>query len=114
MCVCVYLAEGGHERGDLAVVCRVHVGAGVHQQLHHVKMAAVGRQPEGRVPFLVAHVDLSAPGATEGEREREVRVRTSRAHSTHRARMLGERLEQQGAGEGRLGTHLLMRSSQNL
>lgn len=65
-----YLAESGHERRDLAVVCSVYVCACLHQQLHHVKMAAVGRQPQRGVALLVAHVNVS-PSAQRQQRNTE-------------------------------------------
>lgn len=36
----------------------------MHQQLDHVKMAAVCRQPERSVPFLVSYIDMGTPDKT--------------------------------------------------
>lgn len=59
--LCANLAESSHEWSDLAVVGRVHVGAGVHQELDHVEVSAVRRQPQRSVPFLVPDVDVGVP-----------------------------------------------------
>lgn len=63
-----YLAESGHERRYLAVVCGVHICACLHQQLHHIKMATIGRQPQGGVALLVTHINVS-PSAQKQQRK---------------------------------------------
>lgn len=65
VCGLAHLAEGSHEGRDLAVVGGVHIGSGLHQQLHHVKMAAVGSQPQRGIALLVTYVDVSSPKHNE-------------------------------------------------
>lgn len=60
----LHLSERSHEWCNLAVVCCVHVGAGVHQELDHVEMTAISRQPQRSVPFLVSYVNMGPPAKT--------------------------------------------------
>lgn len=95
----LHLAKSGHERSDLAVVCRVHVSAGVHQELDHIKMTAVCSQPERSVSFLVSYVDVGTPAQRdEGEKPK----------------VDADFLFGSAASTTAPSAHLLMSSSQNL
>lgn len=89
-----HLAKSSHERSDLAVVGRIHVRAGMHQKLDHIKMTAVCRQPERSVSFLVSYVDVGAPA----QRDEGVKPKAVVHHLFRSA----------------VNAHLLISSSQNL
>lgn len=72
----LHLAKSSHQWSDLAVVCRVHVSACVHQELDHIKMTAVCRQPERSVSFLVSYVDVGTPA----HREKRLKLRANSHH----------------------------------
>lgn len=58
------LAKSCHEWGYLAVVGCIHISTGMDQELDHVKMAAVCRQPQRSVPFLVSYINMGTPAKT--------------------------------------------------
>lgn len=94
-----HLAKSSHERSDLAVVRRVHVSTGVHQELDHVEMTAVCSQPERSVSFLVSHIDVGTPAQRDEGEIPEVDA---------------DFLYSSTASTTAQSAHLLMSSSQNL
>ncbi len=95
-----HLAERCHEGGYFAVVCCIHIGSSLHQQLNHIKVATVSSKPQRGVPLLISHVNVSPSTLTEQTQQREM------LHS-------GERTDWYSTSPV-LQCYLLMRSSQNL
>ena len=79
----------------------------MHQELDHVKMTAVCRQPERGVPFLVPYIDMGTPAKTG----RSVQTYTL-ADGKEQLRVIKTRIW--FCTETAKSTHLLMSSSQNL
>lgn len=94
------LAERCHEGGYFAIVCCIHIGSSLHQQLHHIKVATVSSKPQRGVPLLVSHINVSPSTLTEQKQQCETK------HSEVRTDYCTLLVLQK--------THLLMRSSQNL